>query len=107
MTVELWILLLTLVLALATFFIGKWTAAKSLGERWGRIETTIENIEKSIDRIETTSRDDLKEQREEYKREIKELQAAMKAADKDTDESIKRIHDRIDGHIRDFHGGTT
>jgi hypothetical protein len=69
----------------ATFFIGRQTAAKVdskvEGERWGELNANIKHILKSISGIEE-----------------KEIRNAEKV-----EHSIKRLHERIDEHINEYH----
>lgn len=72
-------------LAIATFFIGRQTAShasgKEHGERWGRLEATLQHMQ-----------DDLRE-----------IKITMTENAKSTKESIRRVHDRLDRHLVEQH----
>lgn len=83
MTIEIGLLvaLVAGIIGFATFFLGRQSAAKNDGERWGKLEATLQHMQ-----------DDL--------REIKNTMAENA---KSTKESLRRVHDRIDNHLREQH----
>jgi len=86
MTIDIYILAAILMLAVtaAAYFGGKQSAikasAKEDGERWGRVEATLEYVKKSVDDIKVDSKN---------------------AASKD---DVRAVNDRIDAHLRNDHG---
>lgn len=87
-TIDMGILIavLGLVVAAAGYFAGKWATAKSVGERWGKVETKLEIMDDSIKRLESSVSTSLKDYREEFH------------------DGLKRVHARLDDHIRHEHG---
>ena len=81
--------LLTLILALATFFVGRLTVAKKDGrddgERWARLEVTLEHFEKQV------------------RKDLSEIKASIEKNESSTKESIRRLHERIDNHLEQQH----
>jgi hypothetical protein len=84
-------------IGIATFIIGRQSAAKSAGQNEGRLLTeleflkkTVERIEHILERLQTAYQDDLKEQRQYFEAELRKHR-------EETTDSIKRLHDRIDG----------
>ena len=65
-----------------TFFLGQTVRAKNDGERWGRLESTLEHIQNDL----TSIKQNVIKNYDESKR------------------SIERIHDRLDNHLRHDHG---
>ena len=82
-----------LVMTVAAFFCGKWTAAKSLGERWGRQETKMENLQSSFDEFKVDYKSDLRESRESNKDEIARL-------DKRIDAVFSQLSEHMKGHSK-------
>ena len=84
MTIELGLLIAVVggAIGVSTFFIGRQSAAKSEGERWGKMESALEHIQRDI-------------------LEVKELAAGNS---RNTKEAIRRVHERVDSHLRDDHG---
>ncbi len=81
-----------LILTFAAFFIGRQSAARNDGERWGRLEamisrqgTDFEKLDKKLDKvIEASARGDAE-------------------LEKKFDESIRRLHTRLDDHVNQYH----
>jgi hypothetical protein len=69
-------------IGLATFYIGRQSAAKKEGERWGKIEVSLQHMQRDI-------------------LEVKELVAENARGYKN---AIRRVHERLDAHLRDDHG---
>lgn len=69
------------VFILCSFFIGRLMNAKSEGANFAIMKTDIEYIKTAIGDIKT----------------------ALQDADKTHDESIRRLHDRIDKHEQTYH----
>lgn len=70
------------IIGIATFFIGRTTAAKNDGERWGELKADIRHM----------------------KDDISEIKVSLEKNSKDTKESIRRVHERLDEHLRVDHG---
>lgn len=83
MTIETGILLAvcSLAIAAATFFIGRTSAAKQEGETMATMRTDILYIKDSL----------------------KEIKDGLRAGDQEHSASIRRVHDRIDEHLRSEH----
>lgn len=91
MTIELGIML-TLIggaISVATFFIGRQSAAKSEGKQAGTLESDVSYIKKTVDELKL----DLKEANIPY---MKSAIETLKKENEEMKESIRRIHDRID-----------
>jgi hypothetical protein len=80
------------VIAIATFFIGRLSAAHGGGREMGAIKTYLENIEKTIMRLET----DFKDSRRDFNESVRKEEEARMDAD-------RRLHGRIDEHVALFH----
>lgn len=67
--------------AAGTFFIGRKSSANTTGREWGELMSDIRNI----------------------KDDVKELKDGMSDQTKDLKASIRRLHNRIDEHLRNEH----
>ena len=65
------------ILGIVGYWIGSQKDAKKYGERWGRLDSNIETIKRDVAEIKTDHRD-----------------------------AIRRLHDRLDMHLREDHGLT-
>ena len=71
-----------LAISVAAFFGGKLSAAHKYGERWGRLDKTLENLDKDVSEVKSL---------------LSEFQSSTK-------ESLADVHERIDDHLRGEHG---
>ena len=87
MSVDIGILIsaVSVTLALAGFFIGRVTAAKKAG---AEDATALTSITKDIAYIQ---------------KDLSGIRDAVERSQKSTDESIRRLHDRIDEHVKEYH----
>jgi len=69
-------------IGLSTFYIGRQSAAKKEGERWGKIEATLQHMQ----------------------RDIAELKESLSGNARESKGTIRRAHERIDAHLREDHG---
>lgn len=89
------------IVAIATFFIGRQTAASDKGKESGAIKTDIGYIKESVGRIEK-SVNRLDGRTDENSRQISDIgQSAVKAG-----EIAKSAHKRLDEHLERDHGKT-
>lgn len=72
---------ITGIICIATFFVGRTSAAKNDGERWGTLTADIRHM----------------------KDDISDIKVSLEKNTRDTKESIRRIHERIDEHLRREH----
>lgn len=105
MELALWIPVLSLAFAGATFFIGRMTAKKAEGEAAGELKTDIKYIKESVQKIER--RMDVSDTRndsriEELSQQIVEVGKGLSKVE----ESSASAHKRLDEHIRNHKGGT-
>lgn len=99
MSVELGIIFafIACVIGVATFFIGRQTAAKNEGKAEGSsftgvlkdIEYMKVDISKILDKLDKLDNN--------YNQGFKDIK-------KDVSESVRRLHERIDAHLREDHG---
>jgi hypothetical protein len=84
MTIELGLLLTAAagVVGVSTFLIGRQSAAKHEGERWGKMEATLLHMQ----------------------RDIRETKDIVGDNSRDMKVAIRRAHERLDAHLRDEHG---
>lgn len=84
MTIEIGLLFgaIACIIGLAGFFGGRQSAAKNDGERWGRLEANLDFIQKDLKEIKSTNAENAKSTRE----------------------SLRRVHERIDNHLKNDHG---
>ena len=80
------------IMCIMTFFIGRITAAKSDGERWGKLEAILERNGKDIEKLG-----------EKLDKFTEESNRANSELAKRFDESIRRLHARLDEHLRHDH----
>ena len=80
------------IICIMTFFIGRMTAAKNDGERWGKLEAILERNGKDIERLG-----------EKLDKFTEESNRANSELAKRFDESVRRLHARMDEHIATFH----
>lgn len=73
---------ITGIIAIAVFFLGRQTVAKTDGERWGKLEATLGHMQGDISEIKT----------------------AISRNAESTKLSLRRVHERIDTHLREDHG---
>ncbi len=79
-------------LAVATFFAGRQTAAKSSGQEWGRLLGDVEHIKASLDGMGRR-----------WDGETKALYGEIAKEAADRKESVRRLHERMDEHIEKYH----
>ena len=108
MSIEIGILALviTLVMNVASFFGGRHVGAKETGKTEGTMVAKIEHLKEindelknSINEIKGLLRDEQKAHRDDYKKLRDEVNATAQKLREDMSESIRRVHDRIDGII--------
>lgn len=84
---------IAVVVATATFFIGRQSAAKNDGSEWGALKSDISHIMNDVQEIKL----DVKDTRADYMRDISELRREFR-------QSTRRVHKRIDDHEEKYHG---
>lgn len=84
--------LMAAAISVAGFFIGRQSAAKKDGTEWGEMKTDIRYIKNDVKDIKTTLGDNVSDLRESISKEKE-----------DRSESIRRLHEKIDEHIRIYH----
>lgn len=87
MSVEIGLLLAVIagIIGIATFFIGRQTAAKNSGEEWGSFKAELKT---DIGYI---------------KRDVSEIKSSVGENNQELRASIRRLHERMDTHERDYH----
>lgn len=90
MTIEIGLLIALVggIIGVATFFIGRQTAAKKDGEQWGEFKAELKTDITYI------------------KRDVGEIKSSVNDNSRENRESIRRVHDRLDAHLREDHGMT-
>ncbi len=96
---------LTAALAIATFFIGRQTAAKNDGKEAGALSKDVEYIKNSVNRIETRLSDDVKRLEGRIDEQGKQIATVSGEAAR-AHESAKSAHHRIDEHLEREHDMT-
>lgn len=86
MTLELTLIFAAIacIIGVSSFVGGKQSASKNDGERWGKLEATLQYMQSDLSEIKTTMSDNAK----------------------NTRDSLRRLHERIDNHLRNDHGMT-
>lgn len=79
-------------LAILTFYLGRMSAAKNDGEEWGELRTDLKYMKSEMS--------DIKKMLETTQAHTNE---AIDKMQKETKDSLRRIHDRIDEHLRSDH----
>lgn len=95
--------IISVALAIGTFFIGRQTASHSAGEEAGAVTTDIRYIKESVDRIEGRLNADvarLEGRMDEQSNQLTQVSATAARAQ----ESAKSAHNRIDEHLGREHG---
>jgi hypothetical protein len=80
-------------MAVVGFFGGQKAGAKNDGERWGRLEATLDRQGKDIEKLG-----------DKLDKFIEESARGDSDIIKRFDDSIRRLHNRIDEHIANMHG---
>jgi len=94
-----------IVLSVATFLIGRLSAAKSEGKEAGTVATDLQYIKKSVERIERQLTDDVKRLEGRIDEQSTQMVALGQAAAR-AHESAKSAHKRLDEHLEREHGQT-
>lgn len=92
-------------LSVATFFVGRQSAAKSDGREAGAWATDLKYIKESIERIENSLNDNVKRLEGRIDEISVQITAATGTAVK-AHESAKSGHKRLDEHLQRTHGQT-
>ena len=96
MDVEIIVGLVGVAIAIATFFIGRTTAAHSSGREIGEIKSTLEHIKLDLKYF-------TREMKKEFSESKSELKNSIRREEESRIEADRRIHARIDEHIATFH----
>ena len=105
MSVEIGILVAIICCAVtvAAYFGGKTSNAKKDGERWGRLDVTLENMQKNLD----TGMSELKQKAMDSELNQTASNSELKQAIDNSTQSYKLsiyyVHERIDEHLRSEH----
>lgn len=107
MTIELGVLIavIGIVLSAATFFIGRQSATKNAGMQEGRLQTDVEYIKKSVERIESRMSADVDYLRGRIDEQSGQLLTIGGIAEKGLS-NARSAHKRIDEHLRREHDMT-
>ncbi len=89
--------LVSMAIGVAGFFGGKIAAAKKAA---GDDAATITAIKKDIEKLSGDWSKDMGY----LQKDIGSLQKTIENNQTSTDESIRRLHDRIDDHVKEYHG---
>lgn len=80
------------ILGVAGFFGGRMSAAKNDGEWKGHLDTNLQYIQ-----------NDLKEIKADMKANKSTTEESLERLRKEFKDSVRRVHDRLDDHLRDQH----
>lgn len=97
---------ITFAIAIATFFLGRMSAANENGQRSGQLATDIEYIKKQLDKIDSSMDKNINNLNGRVDEISAQLIEISKMASK-ADQSSKSAHNRIDEHLNREHQITT